>query len=408
MPRKSFEAQSHVNQIADLFIVLLQLRELRRLLQCIFQLDVELIGNELRQPVHVAVRHIERAAHILDRRLRRHRPESDDLRHALVAVFLPDVLDHLAPAPIAKIDVNVWQRHALRIQKSLKKQIVLQRIDVGDPQCVADQAPCRRAAPWPHRNSLRARVMNEIPHDQEVARKIHLLDHLDFARKAALVGIKRLAQQSLRCQHFQLWQSPGESLADDFFEIGICGVAFRHLKFREGIIDALDLHAAAFGDRHSPRHRVRQFAEDASHFLCRLEIKLVGRELHAIDVAHGLARLNAHQNFLRASIGLLQIVRIVRGDERYPGLARKLHQIAVHPRLDFHSLVLHFQEKLSFPENFLQAIGGRARLIKLLFGNCLGNFAAQARRKRDQSLAVPRQQIVVDARLVIKSFEVSG
>ena len=79
-----------------------------------------------------------------------------------------DVLDDLAAAALAEVDVDVGQRHALGVEEALEDQVVLDRIDVGDAQAVGDEAAGRRAAARPDRDALLARVADEIPDDQEV------------------------------------------------------------------------------------------------------------------------------------------------------------------------------------------------------------------------------------------------
>ena len=77
---------------------------------------------------------------------RLHRAERDDLGDVLAAVLLRHVLDDLAAAPLAEVDVDVGQRHALGIEEALEDEVVFDRIDVGDPQAVRDEAAGRRAA----------------------------------------------------------------------------------------------------------------------------------------------------------------------------------------------------------------------------------------------------------------------
>ena len=82
--------------------------------------------------------------------------------------FVRDVLDDLAAPALAEVDVDVGQRHALGVQEALEDQVVLDRIDVGDPQAVGDEAAGRRPAARADRDALLARVADEIPDDQEV------------------------------------------------------------------------------------------------------------------------------------------------------------------------------------------------------------------------------------------------
>ena len=82
--------------------------------------------------------------------------------------LLRDVLDDFAAAALAEVDVDVGQRHALGVEEALEDEVVLDRIDVGDPQAVGDEAAGRRSAARPDRNALLARVADEVPDDQEV------------------------------------------------------------------------------------------------------------------------------------------------------------------------------------------------------------------------------------------------
>ena len=105
---------------------------------------------------------------VADDSARLHRPERDDLRDVLAAVLARHVLDHFAAPALAEIDVDVRQRDALGVEEALEDEVVLDRIDVGDPQAVGDEAAGRRSAARPDRNALLARVADEVPDDQEV------------------------------------------------------------------------------------------------------------------------------------------------------------------------------------------------------------------------------------------------
>ena len=122
---------------------------------------------------------------VADDGLRLHRPERDDLRDVLAAVLARDVVDDLAAAALAEVDVDVGQRDALGVEEALEDQVELERIDVGDAQAVGDQAAGRRPAARADRNAPLARVADEVPDDQEVARVLHPLDHLDLVARAA-------------------------------------------------------------------------------------------------------------------------------------------------------------------------------------------------------------------------------
>ena len=104
-----------------------------------------------------------------------------------VAAVLPgDVLDDLAPARLAEVDVDVGQADALGVQEALEEQVVLHRVDVGDAQAVGDEAARRRAAARPDGNPLLPRVADEVPDDQEVAREAHArMTPISFSSRAS-------------------------------------------------------------------------------------------------------------------------------------------------------------------------------------------------------------------------------
>ena len=250
--------------------------------------------------------------------------------------------------------------------------------------------------------------MNEIPNDQEIAGEAHLLDHFNFGGQAAFVVAQRMAQPVFLGQLLEHQRALHESFAHDFLEVRVGGVSLRNLEFRKRIADPLNFHVAAIGDRHRARHRIRQFAKHLRHFLAALEIKLVRGEFHARPVAHGLARLNAHQYFLGVRIRLRQIMAIVGRHQRDAAFLGEANQIAIDPNVLFEPLVLHFEEEILFPENIAQAVRSYFRLVVFLGENRVGHFPAQTSRKRDQAFAVFGEQFVIDARLVIKTIEVAG
>ncbi len=125
------------------------------------------------------------------------------------------VFDQLAAPAHAEVDVDIGHGDALGVQKTLEEQVVLQRVNVGDAQGVAHEAARGRTAPRPDGNFLRARVVNKIPHDQEVALVAHLLNHFDFGREPALVFGQRIPQKALLRLTLELRNAGGKPFAHD-------------------------------------------------------------------------------------------------------------------------------------------------------------------------------------------------
>ena len=157
--------------------------------------DADLERDQLRDPVDVAVRHAERAAHVAHDGFRRHRAVGHDLRDALATVTVRDVVDHAVAAVDAEVDVEVRQRHALGIQEPLEQQVVRERIQVRDAERVRDERADARAATGPDRDRVVARPRDEVGHDQEVAFEAHLADHFDLASKALAIAARQRPPQ---------------------------------------------------------------------------------------------------------------------------------------------------------------------------------------------------------------------
>ena len=76
--------------------------------------------------------------------------------------------------------------------------------------------------------------------------------------------------------------------------------------------------------------------------------------------------------------------------------------------IDVQALVLHLEEEIVLAENVPELMRVGARLIVTAFDQRFRHRAAQAGGERDQAAAVLRQQVVVDARLVVEAFEKAG
>ena len=130
----------------------------------------------------------------------------------LAAVLARDVLDDLAAAALAEVDVDIGQRHALGVEEALEDEVVLQRIDVGDPQAVRHEAARGRSTARADRNPLLPRVSDEVPDDQEIARVLHPLDHLDLVRETRLVVLDGMPERSGRGERRRRVEPLGEAV----------------------------------------------------------------------------------------------------------------------------------------------------------------------------------------------------
>ena len=115
MSGKAFKAPAHVDQLMNLLVIFIKLTKLRIDSQCAVQRDTQLRRNHLRDLIAHRVGQIHHTADIADHAARQERSESTDLRNLCASVFLHDIVDDFLAPHIAKVNVNIRHRHALRI-----------------------------------------------------------------------------------------------------------------------------------------------------------------------------------------------------------------------------------------------------------------------------------------------------
>ena len=137
--------------------------------------DLRRLGNEPRKLVGVGERIVHHAADVLDDALRRHLPESHDVRHMVRAVLLRHELKHLAAPRVVEVHVDIGHRDSVGVKKPLEQQVVLYRVDVRDAKRVGNGRASRRTAPRPHPHAHLARIRDVVVYDEEVAGEAHRL-----------------------------------------------------------------------------------------------------------------------------------------------------------------------------------------------------------------------------------------
>ena len=106
--------------------------------------------------------------------------ERDDLGDVVAAVPLGRVADHLVPVAGVEVHVDVGHRDAARVEEPLEQQVVLDGVEVGDPERVGHRAAGRAPPPGTHADPVVAGVLDEVPHDEEVRREPHVVDDLEL------------------------------------------------------------------------------------------------------------------------------------------------------------------------------------------------------------------------------------
>ena len=155
---------------------------LHRLGHCIAL--ARLVRDHLRNTVGFPHVETQDPAHVPDDRPALHRPEGDDLADRVTTVLVTHVLDHLTPALVAEVDIDVGHRDPLGIEESFEEESVLDRVQVRDLKRIGHQRPRRGPSAGPDGDTLFARPANEIPGNEEIARIPRLHDDRQFVVEA--------------------------------------------------------------------------------------------------------------------------------------------------------------------------------------------------------------------------------
>jgi hypothetical protein len=244
-------------------------------------------------------------------------------------------------------------------------------------------------------------VVDEVPHDEEVAAEGHLDDDVHLAQQALaiLIGIELLAAAVL------LGEAALETVAGDLAEVAVEVVALGHLVLGQVGLAEVELDVAALGDLDGVLERLGHVAELGVELLGRLDVVGGRAVLETTRVVERLALLDAHQDVVRLPVGLLHVVAVAGGDEAEPGLARHLLPRVVDLLLLVEAVGLHLEEERVVLEQRLVLERLVLGVLVALAHQRLRHLAAQARRQADEPLGVILEQLLVDARVVVEALE---
>ena len=126
------------------------------------------------------VRHTQNSCGVLQGLLGLYGSKGDNLGHPVFAIFLADVANNFSPASIVKVNVNIWRRHAIRVQEPLENQTVNYWIELRNAKSVGNNRTSSRTSSRTNPNSLRPGPSDKVSHHEEIAGKSHLCNHSYF------------------------------------------------------------------------------------------------------------------------------------------------------------------------------------------------------------------------------------
>src|SRR5690606_26704399 len=95
-------------------------------------------------------------------------------------VLFGHVPDDLRTAAIIEVDVEVGHGNTFRVQETLEDQAVDQRVQVGNTHRVGNHGTCTGTTSGTYTDAVVLGPVDEVGHDQEVAREAHLDDDVQL------------------------------------------------------------------------------------------------------------------------------------------------------------------------------------------------------------------------------------
>ena len=330
MASHAFELLRRVHQPPNLRVRVVRLLQLGRLRERILERDIQGVRDVARDPVRVRVGHAQRPPHVPDGRLRPQRPERDDLRHLVLAEALVGEPDHLVPAVVGEVEVDVRHLPPLDVQEALEHEVVGHRVDVRDPQRVERQRG-RRRPPHPHRDALPVGEVRDLLHHEEVVRETRVPQHVELVVEA-LLQLRR-----------QRPHAPLQPLAAELPQVRVVrGPLGRDRLRQEGAVEG-QLQVAGLCDRLRIRDHLGRLREERAHLLVAAQVVPLPVDAEAVLLVDRCVRADAQQHVVRRRLLLVGEVAVVRGHHGDVQLAPHRDDLGVHPAESFHPVLLDLQ-----------------------------------------------------------------
>ena len=157
--------------------------------------------------------------------------------------------------------------------------------------------------------------------------------------------------------------------------------------------------------------RVLQADKIAVHLRRRPQIKLVALHFHAAGIGSEPARVDAQHHILSRRIIAVDVVAIAGRHQRQPDLIGHFDRTLQLLALDLKAVVHDFDE-VTVAKEIAEPTGNLGRFIKMLFRsvaaalkNRPAELTANATAQTDNAFVVSLKQLLVDARLEVKTFQ---
>ena len=419
---QAFDAASQVDELTDLRVTLAERGQLAAGRGRLGDRDAQLIGHEGHHGVDAGNRHAQRPADIADRRPGRQRAEGADLGDVGLAILPLHIVNHLAAAIFAEVDVDIGRFQAVDVEEAFEEQVVFQRADVRHVERVGNERSHARSS-GTGGNAAVAGVPDEVPDDQEVGREAEGVDHAELAveplnhQRVELVGgplcIGQVGGGRIAPPLGNAAIPLAEALQAEPLQLFRRGQAAGHLKAGEVSLAQVELEIDRLGDLLAPLQQVAAAPHRLEHFLGALQVKLARLHPHPRGVVAEAAGVDAQQDVLGFGVFPIDVVAVAGGNSRDARLLSHAQGGLGDLLLDLEAVALHLDE-IPIIKHLLKPAGdlvGLGELLLLAGANAdqrTGKLAGEAAGEADQALRTLREDLAVDAGLKVEALQRRG
>ena len=308
------------------------------------------------------------------------------------AIFSYDIIYYSLPSFHAEIHIEVGHRNSLGIEKSLKQQIIFQRVNSSYPDAVSTQAACTRTSAAPYGYPVSLGVIYKIPDYKIIVCITHFRDNIKLVGKSLLCLVCRV--------FIALVKSLFAHITQELFIV----INAVDMKIRQLCLSELELHIAALGYLHGVFYRLGIIRKQLSHLIAAFYIELFCRELQLVRVIERCRRRYADKHPLRLGIFPAQIMRIVRRSERYARFLRQSCQKWYYAFLIVNAVILYFEIIIIAAEDLGVTLSCLLCAVVVAKKQLSRYLSRKAGRQADKSAAVFSQKFLVNSRLCIKAL----
>ena len=341
MSWKSLQTLGKVNQAVDIFLFLIGFPEFRIHSQCLINGDIWLLWNHLGDGVYLGIRHVQNTAYITDHTAGCQSTEGNDLNHAVIAIFPPYIIDNFLSSFKAEVHINIRHGYSFRIQETLKEKIIPDRIQLGDPKCIGNQASCGGTSSRADHDIIVSGIFDEVPHNEEVIYISHVFDGGQLIIQAFF--------QRIGYRMITLFQPFMAKLV----QILPGGQSVGHIIFRQLGHAEFDLHVAALRDLVGIFQSFQSIWKKSRHLFWRFHIILAALIAHSVLIAEFFLSLQTKKNIMWFRILCHSVMHIIGGNQIDPRLSVHTEKLLVYSLLLRDPMILKLQKEISFSENIL-------------------------------------------------------